>query len=259
MHSGQCRSSKVVPPKAGAAASLLALVLAIAVAPEVALGAVVSTFADADDARGSGSGGAGGGWGSSQLRHGGLAGAGHLKKMHVRPQPEAKLSKGNNETTVDVVKPGQAQNESAADSSSSEAAEVQLIPGAPDKKAFVSKCRKHVGKLVEAIDRDHTDLQLESVLSSYCKTASDSEHGFKTDEDCEFFAKRLMAAREHELRTNGTGKYWTLCEDFFFHKFEDKTYMKEEEEKVDRSGGFIPYLVWIPSLYMGLMWFLLCV
>jgi len=97
---------------------------------------------------------------------------------------------------------------------------VTYADGAPEKKGYMLKCMAHVEQLIDNIDMHHTDVQLESVLTSWCKTAQEDAHNFADDASCIAFTKELVAAREHELKTKGTGKYHTFCEDFYSHKFE---------------------------------------
>lgn len=93
--------------------------------------------------------------------------------------------------------------------------------GLPPYSEFHPRCVAHVRGVVQSVDRDYSDLQLETVLENECALDEEFvsvESGFDGPQACRKFAKRLAEARMEELET-GSGKgYERFCDKYYVHK-----------------------------------------
>lgn len=95
-------------------------------------------------------------------------------------------------------------------------------PTMPAWSAYLPACLAHVKKVVSAVDRSYTDIQLETVLKQECwldkKFPKSQEDGFEHQKACLDFAERLVRARATELETGSVAGYEKFCELYYEHK-----------------------------------------
>jgi len=101
-----------------------------------------------------------------------------------------------------------------------------------DLDTFLVACVAHVKKMVTALDRSYTDVQLESALLSYCETseafpmAESLDDGFHTLDHCKEFSGKLVMARD-EARAGNKTSYRDFCSAYY----KRRTTVEEPEEK----------------------------
>lgn len=84
---------------------------------------------------------------------------------------------------------------------------------------FLPVCLAHVKRLIAAIDRSYTDVQLQFMLEHECwlvKTFPHAySHGFESHRACKCFSEKLVSCRMWELHDGSQERYTEFCTAYF--------------------------------------------
>jgi hypothetical protein len=109
----------------------------------------------------------------------------------------------------------------------------------PKFEDFLPQCLLHSKKLIHAIDRSYTDVQIVPTLDSICLLEHYFPHaredGFDERTACHEFAEELAAARDEELNTGDRRAFNNFCHNFYGHKYGGQQEDKELEITVTEA------------------------